>query len=129
MDDKTVEVHRWFSKAQNDLLTSETMLRVEIPPTDTICFHAQQCAEKVLKAFLLFHDQVIERTHYLPRLIELCSFIDASFQEIRSQAVALTDYAVVARYPDDWREIPNEEAVEAVDYAKQIMIFVRGKIQ
>lgn len=26
------------------------------PPTDTICFHAQQCAEKYLKAYLVYQD-------------------------------------------------------------------------
>ena len=43
---------RWLIKADNDLVTARTMLGVDPPVTDTACFHAQQCVEKCLKAFL-----------------------------------------------------------------------------
>ena len=40
----------------------------------------------------------------------------------------LTDYAVAGRYPDDWREIPIDEASEAVKNATGAMSFIREKI-
>lgn len=44
----------WVSKAENDLRAAVETLRVERNcPTDTICFHAQQCVEKYLKALLV----------------------------------------------------------------------------
>jgi len=70
MDDvKRLAIERWLVKANNDLRTAQTMITVEDPPTDTVCFHAQQCAEKALKAFLVFQDVHVERTHSLPRLV------------------------------------------------------------
>ncbi|MBI5117938.1 HEPN domain-containing protein, partial [Candidatus Poribacteria bacterium] len=69
MDDlKKIAIERWLQKANNDLRTAETMLRVDPPTTDTMCFHAQQYVEKSLKAYLVHIDQHVEKTHYLPRL-------------------------------------------------------------
>ncbi len=45
-DDKLNVVKAWFKKAENDLINAENTIKMESPPTDTICFHAQQCAEK-----------------------------------------------------------------------------------
>jgi HEPN domain-containing protein len=51
-DDKLVLVKAWFKKAENDLINAEHTMTMAEPPTDTVCFHAQQCAEKYLKGFL-----------------------------------------------------------------------------
>jgi HEPN domain-containing protein len=37
-------------------------------PWDTVCFHAQQAAEKLLKALLVAHEDVVSRTHDLSAL-------------------------------------------------------------
>jgi HEPN domain-containing protein len=128
MDEKTLSVSRWLTKASNDLLTAETMLVAAQPTPDTICFHAQQCAEKCLKAFLVWKDQDVERTHDLVRLLEYCLPLDPSFETLRDAAIILTDYPVETRYPDDWRDISIEEAQEAVKQARIFSDFVRGKI-
>jgi HEPN domain-containing protein len=44
----------WIAKAENDLLNVENNLLASRVPWDTVCFHAQQVAEKLLKAFLVF---------------------------------------------------------------------------
>ena len=54
MDNKDV-AKKWFNKANNDLITAEYLLTMQSPPTDAICFHSQQVAEKYLKGFLTFH--------------------------------------------------------------------------
>ena len=56
MKDDKLNVKAWFKKAENDLINAENTIKMESPPTDTICFHAQQCAEKYLKGFLTFHE-------------------------------------------------------------------------
>ncbi|MCE8425633.1 MAG: HEPN domain-containing protein [Candidatus Methanoperedens sp.] len=48
MDNKDV-AKRWFSKGNNDLVAGDYILTMPLPPTDTICFHSQQAAEKYLK--------------------------------------------------------------------------------
>ena len=96
--------------------------------TDTVCFHAQQCVEKALKAYLTLADIHIERTHHLPYLLDRCSVILPQFEEIRQHALALTDYAVEVRYVDDWRDIPAEEARSAVAMAEEALVFVKLRL-
>ena len=43
----------WLAKAEHDLLNIENNLQGLEIPWDTICFHAQQAAEKFLKARIL----------------------------------------------------------------------------
>ncbi|MBI1822767.1 MAG: HEPN domain-containing protein [Nitrospirae bacterium] len=125
---KQTAILRWLIKSGNDLKTAQTMLTTDPPITDTVCFHAQQCAEKSLKAFLTSVDVHVEKTHFLPRLIELCRNIDSGFDDLKEPAIALTDYAVEVRYPDDWRDIPLDEAVKAVKNAEKIMMYVQQKL-
>jgi HEPN domain-containing protein len=50
-DDLHETVRRWVVKAENDLHAVVRILTPELDaPTDTICFHAQQCIDKYLKA-------------------------------------------------------------------------------
>jgi len=56
VSDRTLRhVRQWIEKAEHDLRNAEhTMTLKEDCPFDTVCFHAQQCAEKYLKGFLVF---------------------------------------------------------------------------
>ena len=48
-----VEIARqWLAKANSDLLNVDNNLRSQSIPYDTVCFHCQQAAEKLLKAYL-----------------------------------------------------------------------------
>lgn len=122
-------VTRWLIKAENDLTTARTMLSLACPITDTACFHAQQCVEKCLKAYLVAVGVQFERTHYLPRLVALCAQHDPEFQKLSDTAAELTDYAVTDRYPDNWREIPEAEARVALGRAADAMTFIRAKLR
>ena len=44
---------QWLVKANNDLLNVDNNLNANEIPFDTVCFHCQQAAEKLLKAFLV----------------------------------------------------------------------------
>ena len=126
MDDATRgAVSRWLSKAEHDLVTARTMLGSVPPLTDVVCFHSQQCAEKALKAFLVAVGVHVDRTHYLPRLLELCRGADDSFGELTEDAASLTDYAVATRYPDVDEPDPTEdEARAATAAAERVLAFV-----
>ena len=121
-------VARWLAKAANDLRTAETMLSVVPPVVDTSCYHAQQCVEKCLKAFLTAADRHVERTHSLPRLVELCAEVEPAFRRLADLGTELTLYASQSRYPDDWREIPIPEAEGAVAKAREALDFVKAEI-
>ncbi len=117
-------------KADNDLKIAKDELGVENPVTDMVCFHAQQCVEKHLKAFLIFNGREIPRTHDIAHLIALCAELDPEFENLnRVEVVALTDYAVEARYPEDFYFPDIEEAMKAVKIAEEVKSFVSRKLK
>jgi HEPN domain-containing protein len=57
-------VGAWVVKADNDLKNAAHTLKLGADcPTDTACFHAQQCVEKYIKALLVFRATPFPRTH------------------------------------------------------------------
>ena len=82
---------KWILKAESDLKIAKDELTMENPVTDAICFHAQQCAEKYLKAYLVYNNKEIRKTHDIAELIKMCSEIDSEFNKLnREDIVALT---------------------------------------
>ena len=67
------------------------------------CFHAQQCAEKYLKGYLVAHGVTFRFGHDLGYLIGLCAGIDPAFADLRPAAVTLSPYVGTARYPSEDR--------------------------
>ncbi len=72
----------------------------------------------------MFVDQVPPRTHDVVKLLALCRNFYEDFSVLEESAVSLADYAVEVRYADDWREIPREEASEALLKATQVFSLV-----
>ena len=71
-------VSQWVEKAEHDLRNAEhTLTLQEDCPFDTVCYHAQQCAEKYLKAFLISKSQDFPRTHDLRLLLQLALAVSA----------------------------------------------------
>lgn len=128
MDDNDV-AKGWFKKADNDLRNAEYVIKMNKPPTDTICFHCQQAAEKYLKGFLASFGKEIPKIHDLEELISLCETIDPSFSSLYVIGIELTDYAVVIRYPGLDYEIPIEDTEEAIEKAWKIKKFVFERIK
>jgi HEPN domain-containing protein len=120
-DSRTEIVAReWVIKAENDLKTASHTLKIARGcPTDTVCFHAQQCVEKYLKAFLVSKGIDFPKTHDIERLVTLLPesiWLRLSIEEQRS----LTAYATVTRYPGDYEAIPLTEAKQSVKLARRV---------
>jgi HEPN domain-containing protein len=49
-------VEQWLAKAEDDLGAAEDMLAEGKPYRWIICYHAQQAAEKYVKAYLVHRD-------------------------------------------------------------------------
>ncbi len=95
----------WVLRARNDLKAAEYLLTLaDGCPFDAVCFHAQQCAEKYLKALLTSHAVAFERTHNLRRLLDLCA-IEAGLEGELPDLEELIPYAVEARYPGTWEPV------------------------
>jgi HEPN domain-containing protein len=118
----------WIKKAEKDLITARHLFSIKpVPPYDIICFHVQQCAEKYIKAFLVYKGIEFEKTHDLGELIGLASTKDDSFIELIDIAEKLTDYAVDVRYPET-EEPTEEEAKEALEMAEKIKDFILKRL-
>src|SRR3989338_5345144 len=117
----------WARYAEEDLAMASLALK-ETGPPNQICFHAQQAAEKYLKGFLVFSGRAVEKNHLLRYLLELCEEIDASFLELRDDAIYLTQFYIETRYPGDIPEFNPSEATQAFEPALRIKEFVLLKI-
>jgi HEPN domain-containing protein len=120
-------LREWVDKAEGDYATAERELRArKFINYDAVCFHAQQMAEKYLKALLLNDNIDFPKTHNLRELLELCLPIDASLDLHRDLLIQLDRYAVRYRYPGASAE--RAEAKEAVRIARQIRAILRQKL-
>lgn len=113
-------VSAWLRKADHDLLNIENNLASEEIPWDTVCFHAQQAAEKILKAFLVHHGRDLTKTHDLVALLAHSVECEAGLAILESDCRQLTSYGVAARYPDDLFEPSETDGRDMVSAAYRI---------
>jgi HEPN domain-containing protein len=94
----------------------------------SICFHAQQAAEKFLKAFLAEKDQEVPRTHNILDLIDRCAAIEPAFNELRPLADDLSLFGVEIRYAPS-KEEADRRCPATWSAMLKISDLVKGKIQ
>jgi HEPN domain-containing protein len=118
--DHAIAVAReWIAKAENDLKNAAHTLKLGADgPTDTVCFHAQQCVEKYLKAFLVSLGIPFPKRHDIETLVGLMPK-HARVSLTVEQQRRLTDYATVTRYPGPYKPVTLSEAKEAVKLARR----------
>jgi HEPN domain-containing protein len=120
-------VAEWVAKAEGDFRTAGRELRARKAPNyDAVCFHAQQCAEKYLKAILQENEKHIPKIHNLVELMILCEEIDNSFELLRADLVTMERYSVRVRYPGNFAE--KEDAQSAYASAEAARKFIRQKL-
>ncbi len=92
----------WVAKAEGDFAMAERESQVtENPNYDGICFHAQQCAEKYLKARLCEADIAFGKIHDCVALLEQALAVEPSWETFREDLAYLSDFAVAFRYPGE----------------------------
>ena len=128
-DNTAAVVAEWIGKAENDLKTAAHTLKLGADcPTDTVCFHAQQCVEKYLKAFLVALGIAIPRTHDIETLTELVPPHARPSLTVEQQR-ELTGYATTLRYPGPYEPVTLSEAKEAVKLARRVRREVRKRLE
>jgi HEPN domain-containing protein len=113
-------VQQWLDKANEDFDTAVLLLREGGRFRGVIAFHAQQSAEKYLKAFLVRHQFDFPKTHDIGRLLDRIAAVDPVAAASLSGADILTPYGVEVRYPSDAPELLPGEEVDAVQLARQV---------
>jgi HEPN domain-containing protein len=129
-DEARVEdVRAWLRKAALDLRAAEhETSAVEPGLWGDVAFHAQQAAEKSLKAFLAWHDTPFRKTHNIEELGRASVALDATLGPIVDRAVPLTEYAWKFRYPGEPAEPSREEAETALAAAREALEAVLSRL-
>ncbi|HET8523984.1 MAG TPA: HEPN domain-containing protein, partial [Thermomicrobiales bacterium] len=85
MQPEAIEESRdWLSRAERDLLIAGRAIGNEPALADQCAFHAQQAAEKALKAFLVLASVPFPKSHDLIRFVAMCQGIDETFGQFLS---------------------------------------------
>ena len=119
------KVRQWLIFADEDLILAKYGLTLASGiPYRLIAYHAQQCVEKHLKAYLVFRNIDFPYTHNISRLLELCTG-SANWTEGIHDAEELTPFAITTRYPGEDEEVTAEEAFRAIEIADHVRDTVR----
>lgn len=114
----------WLQHARSDL----ALARADVPGVgmEPFCFHAQQAAEKAIKAVLLHGSIQFPYVHDLGRLLRLLADHGMTVPEEVSEADRLSDYAVLLRYPFVGPPVDAAQRREAVAMAETVVRWAEG---
>ena len=119
----------WLKFAIIDFEMAEDLLSLKDRYAGGVAYHAQQAAEKALKAYLLHHNEEIPKTHDLVLLIRRCAQIHIEFLTIEPIAAQLNPFSIQTRYPDDMHSaISVKEAKKLLNFGKSILDFVTQRL-
>ena len=110
---------QWLTKAREDWDVVQILLGDDNPPTSAVCFHCQQCVEKLIKAILTRHAVEFPKTHDIERLIKLTGDLVPRLDSLLPLAQKLTVYGVDTRYPADIKIVSPSEMKEIVEITEK----------
>lgn len=119
----------WLAHAESDLTLARIAREQKDVFPEQTCFHAQQAAEKALKAVLLFKRIEFPLIHDIEELLELVKQNDLPFPKEVNDAGLLTPYAVEARYPGHLEEITPSDVNEAIRLGETVLKWAAGIIE
>jgi len=125
MSDEIEMARQWLAKARNDLLNADNNLNAQEIPFDTVCFHCQQAAEKLLKAYLVAKGQPYPITHDLLLILEEVLLVQSDAEHLRDALALLVPYAVEIRYPDFGHAPSEHDAREARAAADVVLAWLK----
>jgi HEPN domain-containing protein len=118
----------WLVKAARDLRAADVLLASAEPLSDAAAFHAQQAAEKSLKAFLHWHDVPFRKTHELEELGRACTELDSTLGEVVERVLDLTPFAWRFRYPGDPSQPDPDEVRDALERSRSAHVAVVARL-
>ena len=117
----------WLARAEGDL----SLARAPLPKGafyEDLCFHAQQAAEKALKAVYRKRGLVFRYTHDLDELVAGLRQVGIDVPLSVEESVVLTGYAWEARYPGLAEPVTTEEYQEAVRLAEGVVAWAQREM-
>lgn len=122
------EAKRWINYSETDLRAAHVLLDSEEFFPRQICFFAQQCAEKAIKAILVFEEINFRKNHDLDRLRDLIPRgwkVKEQFPDLAE----LTIWSVESRYPSNTPDVTENEAQGTLKLAESVFDAVSTELQ
>ena len=117
----------WLRHARSDL----ALAHIALPPEvlrEELCFHAQQAAEKAVKAVIVAYKIAYPKTHNIRTLLD-CLPKKLDLPRKVHDAAGLTDYAVMLRYPGNMEPVTQQEYREALRLAEAVVDWAEKEIK
>jgi HEPN domain-containing protein len=128
MSEVPASLSAWLAKAEQDLAVAAALAEAPDPFWDIVVFHAQQAAEKFLKAFLVRNGQRPPKSHDLSKLLDLCCRFEPQLGAFMNDCEFLSPMAVVSRYPGHELVSPEADGTRGLDIARRVRTAVRALI-
>ncbi len=133
MKNPKAEGERWLRQAEYDLRAAEHNLEGTF--YSVACFHAQQAAEKALKAFLYAQGERVVIGHSVAMLCQRCGNYEEKFADLAKRVGKLDRFYMPTRYPNALPGgIPAEfydrkDATEAIALASEAIEAVKDLLE
>jgi HEPN domain-containing protein len=121
------EPREWLNRAKSDLLLAKT--KKEGIYLEDLCFHAQQAAEKAIKALLIDHGIEFPYIHDIAGLLTLLERAGQDLPKTIREGEKLTRFAVFTRYLGIARPISHKEYEEAIKITEKVIRWVKDQLE
>ncbi len=116
---------QWLYKAEEDLGAAQLLFSGHF--YSTAIYHTQQAAEKALKAYIVYINLPLPRTHNLDTLCQLCKSEDTDFDNIYLYAIDLNGLDVAFRYPNVQLDPTKTDVQNTIQIASEIVDFIKNR--
>jgi HEPN domain-containing protein len=119
-------IQQWVQKAESDFASAKRLFtESESCSYDTVCFHAQQCVEKYIKALLLQHRVNFPKSHDIGELIGLVPE-GRQIPLTPEEQSKISFYAIAGRYPiDGIEDLSRHDAELGLKAAEKVRNYIR----
>jgi len=121
------DAREWISRARSDLALARA--KGEGIYLEDLCFHAQQAAEKAIKALLIRHRIEFPYVHDLAALLILLEKATGELPDSIRRAARLTRFAVQTRYPGTSPPVQDEVYREALKLAEDVVRWAENQLK
>ncbi|OGX05480.1 MAG: hypothetical protein A3G87_09755 [Omnitrophica bacterium RIFCSPLOWO2_12_FULL_50_11] len=118
----------WYDRARSDLEVAELVFERKVHPP-TVCFHAHQAVEKLLKGLVIEHGRTPDQIHETARFVHDLTLVQPQMEILLPAAGALDRFYISSRYPKQGGpQIGRAEAEQCLTLAKPFFYLVEGKV-
>lgn len=126
-----LQTSKWLEYAHSDLRAAKHMYSDIYPKELEIsCYHCQQCAEKAVKALIIYYGfgSTMPKSHDIVFLLDQIKNQIPISESIYKCANDLTKYSTVSRYPNEMVS-DESQTIQAIKYAEEIYNWARSIIE